>query len=262
MRKIKAFHIIVSILFISSCLSVNTNPDFEDVPVVQGYLHANKPLEIKISRQIPYSSKANYSLDNLDSLEIKIFDGNLYYSLVSDGNGKYINPDIDLNQLDSFEIEFNFNNVSVSASTNIPSKPENFSSSVSNVYVSILPGNNPDEITFTWDNTNSRYYFLLIENIESNPISIYDNVNIANINQLFNLAPTQSDSYTMRTRRFSYYGKHRIILFHINPDLAALYEENDNTSQNISNPPTGLKNAFGIFTGINSDTLYVNVKAR
>ena len=50
-----------------------------------------------------------------------------------------------------------------------------------------------------------------------------------------------------------------IILYHINPDLAALYEENDNTSQNISNPPSEINNAFGIFSGINADTLYIDV---
>lgn len=57
-----------------------------------------------------------------------------------------------------------------------------------------------------------------------------------------------------------YYGNHRIILFHINSDLAALYEESDNTSQNISNPSTEINNAFGIFTGTNSDTLNLQVE--
>ena len=38
-----------------------------------------------------------------------------------------------------------------------------------------------------------------------------------------------------------------------------LYEENDNTSQNITNPPSEINNAYGIFGGINADTVYVNV---
>lgn len=138
----------------------------------------------------------------------------------------------------------------------------NFFSSASNVYVSddIFTGNNPDELEFSWDNPAGSYYFLLIENTESNPTPVFDNDNASNINQLFKLTPTQTDHYSMKTRRFSHYGNHRIILFHINPDLAALYAESDNTSQNISNPPTELEHAFGIFTGINADTLYVNVK--
>jgi hypothetical protein len=39
-----------------------------------------------------------------------------------------------------------------------------------------------------------------------------------------------------------------------------LYKFSGNTSLNISEPPTNIKNGFGIFTGINTDTLYVNVE--
>jgi len=95
--------------------------------------------------------------------------------------------------------------------------------------------------------------------MESNPTPIYDNDNISNINQLFKLTPTQSGFYSMKTRRFSYYGNQRIVLFNINTDLAALNEESDNTSQNISNPSSEINNAYGVFTGINADTLYVNI---
>ena len=263
MKKIKAFPIFVITLFIiSGCSKENYNPDFEDIPVVEGYLYAGQPLEIKVSKQVPYSNDAVYSSDNLDSLTVRVFDGNLYYDLIPVGDGKYTHSNININQFNTFEVEFYFNNLTVSAETTVPEKPTNFFSSASNVYLSddIFTSNDPDELEFSWDNTDGSYYFLLIENIESNPTPIYDNSNMSNINQLFKLAPTQSDNYSMKTRRFSHYGNHRIILFHINPDLAALYEENDNTSQNISNPPTELENAFGIFTGINSDTLFVNVK--
>jgi len=263
MKKMKAFQIIaITLLIISGCSKENINPDFEDIPVIEGYLYAGQSLEIKVSRQVPYSGNAVYSPDNLDSLDVKIFDGNLYHDLIPIGDGKYTHSNIDISQFNTFEIEFYYNNLPVSAETTIPEKPTNFISSASNVYVSddIFTGNNPDKLEFSWDNPDGSYYFLLIENIESNPTPIYDNDNMSNINQLFKLAPTQSDHYSMKTRRFSYYGNHRIILFHINPDLAALYEESDNTSQNITNPPSEINNAYGIFSGINADTLYVNVK--
>jgi len=168
---------------------------------------------------------------------------------------------INVSQFNTFELEFYYNNLTVSAKTTVPEKPENFLSSTSNIYVSddIFEGNNSDELEFSCNNPDDSYYFLLIENMESNPTSIYDNDNISNINQLFKLTPTQSDFYSMKTRRFSYYGNHRIVLFHINTDLAALYKESDNTSQNISNPSSEINNAYGVFTGINSDTLYVNI---
>ena len=262
MKKIKVFQIIaICLLIISGCSKENDNPTFEDMPIVEGYLYAGQPLEIKISRQVPYAYDAVYSSDNIDSLSVNVFDGNLYYDLIPIGDGKYTNTNIDLSQFNTLEVKFKFNNAAVSAKTIIPEKPKNFVSSASTIYVSddILTLNNPDELEFSWDNPDASYYFLLIENMESNPTSIFDNENISNINQLFKLTPTQSDHYSMKTRRFSYYGNHRIILYHINPDVAALYEESDNTSQNIINPPSEIENGFGIFSGINADTLYVNV---
>ena len=262
MKKIKAFQIIaITLLIISGCSKENINPDFEDIPVVEGYLHAGQPLEIKVSRQVSYSNDAVYSSDNLDSLSVRVFDGNLYYDLIPIGEGQYTHSNINVEQLNTFELNFNYNNSPVFSETTIPKKPENFLSTTSNIYASddIFTSNDPSEIEFYWDNPDGSYYFLLIENIESNPTPIYENDNFSNINQLFKLTPTQSDYYSMKTRRFSYYGNHRIILFHINSDLAALYEENDNTSQNITNPPSEINNAYGIFSGINDDTIYVNV---
>ena len=197
----------------------------------------------------------------MDSLSVRVFDGNLYYELIPIGDGKYTHSNIEISQFSTFELEFHYNNWLVSSITTVPEKPVNLYLSDSSVKVSdnVFTGNDPAALELSWDNTDGSYYFLLIENMESNPTPIYDNSNVSSVNQSFNLAPTQSDHYSMNTRRFSYYGKHRIILFHINPDLAVLYEDSDDTSQNITNPPTELENAFGIFTGVNSDTLYVNV---
>jgi hypothetical protein len=58
---------------------------------------------------------------------------------------------------------------------------------------------------------------------------------------------------------FQYYGTHRIILYHVLPDYATLYDSNSTSSQNLSNPSTSILNGYGIFTGLNSDTLFVEV---
>lgn len=260
MRKI--FQIFAfSLIILSGCSKENINHAFNDIVVVEGYLYAGRPLEIKVSRQVPYSNEAVYSPDNLDSLSLSVFDGNLHYELNSIGDGKYSHPEIKVIQHNNYELHFYYNNTLVSTETVVPEKPVNFSSNATNVDVSdnILIANNPDELELSWDNANGSFYFLLVENIESEPTLINENTDVSFINKSFNLPPTQSDKYLIKTRLFSYYGSYRIILFNINTDLAALYESNDNTSQNITSPPTDLENAFGIFTGINADTLYINI---
>lgn len=253
--------IIISLVFISGCSNEDFNPDFIDIPVVESYLHAGQSFELEVSRQVPYASNTLYSSDNLDSLDISINTGNEYFELVPIGEGRYTQSNISIDELNTFEIEFYYNNLLVSALTTIPKKPTGFSSSASELKVSddIFTLNDPDELKFSWNNPDGLYYYLSIENMESNPTPVFENDNSSTINQFFKQEPTQSNSYSMKTRRFSHYGNHRVILYHINPDLAALYQENDNTSQNISNPPSEINNAFGIFSGINADTLYIDV---
>jgi len=259
MKRFQIIAIILSIIF--GCSKENLNRDFEDIPVVEGYLYAGKPLEIKVSRQVFYSNNVASSSDNLDSLFVSIFDGNMYYDLIPMGDGTFTNSNIKLSELETFELQLDYNNLPISTQTTIPKKPSNFVSSVSEVYVSggNFTGNDPQELELSWDNPDGSNYFLLIENMDYS-YKIYDNREVSSNNQ-FDLMPTQSDYYSIDTRRFLYFGSHRIILFHINPDLAVLYQETDQTSQNISNPPTEFENAFGIFTGINSDTLFINVKS-
>jgi hypothetical protein len=63
----------------------------------------------------------------------------------------------------------------------------------------------------------------------------------------------------LRPQEFQYFGKHRLILYHVLPDYASLYSENSTSSQNLTNPSTSIMNGYGIFTGLNSDTLYFTV---
>jgi hypothetical protein len=51
-------------------------------------------------------------------------------------------------------------------------------------------------------------------------------------------------------------------IFNIAIFAAALYSDNSNSSQNLSNPTTNITNGLGIFTGISSDTLYLQVKQK
>ena len=75
----------------------------------------------------------------------------------------------------------------------------------------------------------------------------------------FRNAPTNDNSLQIRSMDFQYYGQHRIVLYHVLPDYASLYELSESTSQNITNPSTSITNGYGIFTGLNSDTLYLTV---
>jgi len=77
---------------------------------------------------------------------------------------------------------------------------------------------------------------------------------------LFLNKPTQGSTYEIPFGSFSYYGTHRILLYHVNPDYALLYEDQETSSQNFSTPISGINNGFGIFTGMSSDELLLEIK--
>ena len=50
-------------------------------------------------------------------------------------------------------------------------------------------------------------------------------------------------------------GKTLLILYHVNPDYAAIYNSSSASSQDLTGASSDINNGQGIFTGLNSDTL-------
>jgi len=66
--------------------------------------------------------------------------------------------------------------------------------------------------------------------------------------------------YAIRAQRDSLqFGTYQIIVFRVNPEYAALYESSSNSTLSLEEPPTNIVNGLGIFTGVSSDTLYLEV---
>ncbi|MGB3531606.1 MAG: hypothetical protein WBB35_19785, partial [Saprospiraceae bacterium] len=73
--------------------------------------------------------------------------------------------------------------------------------------------------------------------------------------------PTQGISAQIQPFQLEYYGLYHIGLLHVQPEYAALYENNNQLSSiNIAPPPTNIENGLGIFTGYAQTTLNLLVK--
>lgn len=246
-------------LLISSCEKQESAPVFEDIPVIEAYLHAGKNFELKVSRQIPFSSESDFSDDNLNQLSIIVNTQNQNYQLLSFGNGVYQSEALIIDSDTEYKVAFSYNNKNVEAITNIPAKPSSFNISTNEITIKTgtFPPVMPDPIEVSWHNDDKSYYLIVVENIETDPEPINEN---GGGGMTFRNEPTQSNNYQINSRSFAYNGTHRIILFHLNPDYAKLYDDSGNSSQSLTNPNSSIQNGFGIFTGINSDTLYLEVK--
>jgi len=55
------------------------------------------------------------------------------------------------------------------------------------------------------------------------------------------------------------FGTYQIIVFRVNTEYAALFDSSVGSSLSLEEPPSNIVNGLGIFTGLSSDTLYLEV---
>ena len=265
--KLKILLYIIMILCGFIACNKSDNSEFTDSPIVESYLTPGGYPQVKISRQIPFSSNVKYSSDDINALSVKIIHNNISSSLTPVGSGQYIDSSMSVTEGDRYDLSFTYNSKLVSAYTIVPSKPTHFAESVTAIAIQKMDstsgfpsfGSMPDPISLTWDNTDGSYYIVVIENLETTlvPIRSFGNDTIPGIR--FRQPPTTASGLEIRAMEFQYFGKHRLILFHVLPDYASLYSASETSSQNLTNPSTSIMNGYGIFTGLNSDTLYLQV---
>ena len=252
---------------IAACNKTDSS-EFTDSPIVESYLRSGDFAKLKISRQIPFSSNVTYSSDNINALSIEIDLDNIKHILTPVGSGEYVDSSLIVLEGKRYDLSFIYNSKNVSAYTSVPLKPTNFTQSILAISLqkedstSWSPGREtmPDPITLTWTNNDASYYIVVIENMEATLVPIRDFGTATPPGNRFRKAPTTLSGTEIRPTEFQYFGKHRLILYHVLPDYASLYSQNQTSSQNLTNPSTSITNGYGIFTGLNSDTLFIDVK--
>ncbi len=263
--------LLVGILFLCnlfSCTKTDINQAYSDTPVIEGYLYPGKSFSVSIRRQIPFIENAVISDDNINQLIVQAEINGTSHLLNSDGNGVYSNASIPIAENQTCTLIFTFNQKLVKAYTYIPSQPTGFKISTSSMTIAQIDTSSrppsfpqmPDPITVSWDNADGSYYLITVENIETTLEAIRDFGDRAPPGNVFRKTPTASNSEELRANDFQYYGTHRLLLHHVLPDYASLYNSSNNTSQNLTNPSTSIENGYGIFSGIYSDTLYIEIK--
>ena len=248
------------------CTKTN-NSEFTDSPIVESYLLPGDYPRVKISRQIPFSSSVNYSSDDINALSIQITHNNISSTLTPVGEGQYVDNTLKVIEGERYDLSFVYNLKNVTAYTKVPSKPLNFTQSVTSISLEKRDstsgppsmGSMPDPISLTWKNDDGSYYIVVIENIATTLVPIRDFGDRALPGNIFKKPPTTASGLELRSMEFQYFGKHRLVLYHVLPDYASLYSENQTSSLNLTNPSTSIMNGYGIFTGLNSDTLYITV---
>ena len=273
MKYISYLAFLMIILLLSSCEETSISSVDAETPVVSSYLYAGQSLDsLRVTLSNSYA-REDTQLLTLDELEISITEGDNSYRLNPFGEGYYQQAALIIAAEKSYNLEFEWRGATISASTFVPAKREaKLSTSLIEMEKITNTGGFPgggftqiDPIEISWDNPEGDYYYVLIENLETNPEYVNDFIADLeeDLGQRFRriTEPDITDFYSITPRReITQYGTHRVIIFRVSPEYAALYQPSGTSSQSLREPPSNNENGHGIFTGVSSDTLYFEVK--
>lgn len=263
-RNILIFIILLAIT--SSCEKIELKTADNDIPVIESYITPGNKILVTIFKQLVFDS-GDTTNQPIDNLNIRVSDGETWFGLTNTGEGIYESSEIEILAESDYYLEFEYNDLLVTSETFIPTKPEGFETSITTIeaFTFSFGGGGfqterPESATLLWLNPNGDYHMIVVENTETDPQLINESTgDFERPQRSFRSTPIQGTSRELSPMSFSYYGAHSVILYKLNPEYAALYEQIGSSSLDIVAPPTNVINGLGIFTGINSDTLYVNV---
>lgn len=272
--------LLLGIFILVSCTDTNQVVFSNQKPVVEAFLAPGKPVSLKLTTVTSYAA----SSDDADSvsrpitgqtIKIHVSNGKVFtLKEVSEGMYESAATELVIFGL-TYTLDFEYKGLPISAITSIPTRPTGFALSRNVIYRTQIDlssgttggfrppsGEDRSPIEATWNNPTSDYHFVAFINTETNPTPITilpAETTQSPFARRFNNEPTTASSSSIMPQTFQYFGKHYAVLYRLNADYAALYKSTGTTTQNISTPPTAITNGLGVFTGVNADTLIVNV---
>ena len=266
MKNVKYFSITLFFSVILACTDETYLPS-TGTPVVSAYLYNGQMLDsLRVTLSLPYNAEGE--LESLDGLEIIIVGAETSVTLSSLGEGYYSSDDLVLSGDTEYSLSFNYDGALITAHTYVPghrsatiseNKIERVKIEEGGGFGGGLGGLDIDNLEVTWSNLEGEYYLVQVEHVDSLVELI--NARFANLPpRLFRSEPEVTDVHLINgLRDIQYFGKHRVIVFRLSPEYAALYETIGSSSLSIESPPNNIENGLGIFTGVSTDTLYFDV---
>lgn len=257
MRNISAIIILAAIIMLAACKK-QSSVDVTERPVVIAYLAPGQPVSVKVYNQKGLSDTATYGAA-ITGLSLSLSNGSLSVALTENGSGNYVyNNTSFLAPGKTYTLKFSYLSQDVTATTTIPAKSTSYTASRTTINIPATTTNGPGAtdsiaVTFKWSNPDSVYHLIVFKNDDNSPYNLHPQRN-APVN--FTIDAKTTDHYDVYYRTFNYLGVYRAILYSVDKAYGDILSSNANTSsQRLANPPGNITNGYGIFAGMQADTI-------
>lgn len=271
-----------SALFSITFLTLSCEDDLLPVPeadliVVRGYLYAGQPVtDVIIASTLALDDESETAIP-IDSAVVVLKRGtekfvlspvHSYDTTETDTTFSitYTYPDSDLvvAEGDTFILDINYGEQHLTSEAIVPAKPDSFSSNIDTMYVPSFDRNrdyirwifaDSNIIRLNWDNPEDHFHYLLMDNVEEDPEPLEKT--LPPRWRRFISEPFIDTSYAMLASTITHFGRHDIVLFHVQTDYVLLYQSSGQNSRDLNEPYNNINGGLGMFTAFNSDTVSI-----
>lgn len=276
MKKYTILLSFITVLFFS-CEEENLNNIAENQFVVEAFLFAGEPIDdIRIKSTFPLSSEEDISSPINDATVTIIKDGQRF-PLVSSGNDglyHYPNNDVAVETNDVFQLEVTHNGLTAIAETTVPTPTTGLQLSQDSIKVPQLPFSaGRDSIVAVigrfmrnsvvradWENPNEDFYFMVVESVSDTIDPIFPAQVLTALEGFrFVSEPTEDATIVFLAGGLVSFDTYSVKVYHINEEYTALYENRNQDSRDLNEPPSNVENALGVFSAFNSQEKFFEV---
>ena len=247
--------------------------------VVEGFITAGESVKnIKVKQISPLLSE-DVTSEPITNAQVIITAGSNSFSLdfnASTGLYEYNQSDLSINIGESYGLEVTANNRTSSALTTVPNAPtglalEDSAIIIPQIQLSFSIADDITELFFEerlvleWDSLPGESYYVVIEEQENEPdpilpAEIPDEPRELLASFRFISEPSSSARFEIIGVALTNYGLYAAKVFTVNQEYVDLFENLEQDSRDLNEPPSNVFNALGIFTSFAVDSIEFEVR--
>jgi hypothetical protein len=247
---------------VAACSGTTPTESSATLPVIRAYLYAGAPVDaVQISTTFAVGSSDTVGTPVNDASVTLVRRGKRFTLTKAAGDSgyyRYAGSDLDVAVNDTFDLEVVARGKSATARTIVPSPAASLTLSSTTLTIPDFSsggpgaGFDPSQLTLVarWPNANKDAYYIVTENIETNPKSVSNSGFVPRFR--FVSAPTTADSGVVVAFSLTQYGRHRLTLYRVTSAYAALYESRTQDSRDLNEPASNIVGGLGIFAAFSS----------
>ena len=254
--------------------TMNTSDNY----VIEAFIVANESIDNVTIKGILPLERVVPQDESITDAQVRIIHDNEEADLEFDQvSRKYVNPEGDfaVNVGGIYRLEVNVDGREATAETVVPNPPTGVTLSDTEIIIPQLTVNpqlgdqiralfDEARLTFSWDAIPGQSFFVVIERKEDQLDPILPEQIPVNTRQLigefrFISEPSDDNSFEIIGVALETYGLHVAKVFTVNQEYIDLFENLEQDSRDLNEPPSNISNALGIFTAFAVDSVEFNV---